>query len=192
MISSTIRTSAGIRNATWSQDLSFSNIQNMNDLAFNQSLAMVTSGTNFDSFSGIHSIYKYPMNLYSSYIIAETKATLSSVLALVDRSLITTGIDILKYITGISKGLESLCTRQNGTSQYSWNATIVEGMPTDTSSLEQWLSYKGTPGLNRGRQQFSRYLKEVNDFVTNDVELSAAIEVPDTIPLPYVEGMPLV
>jgi hypothetical protein len=189
-ISSTIQTSAGFRNATWSQDLSFSNIQNMTELAFNQSLAMVTSGTNFDSRSGIHSTYKYPLNLYSSYIIAETKATLSSVLALVDRSLITTGINILSYLTGTEKGPHNLRTRQSGTSQYSWNATIVEGMPTDTSSLEQWFSYKGSPGLNRGRHQFSRYLKEVNDFVTDDVKLSAPIEVPDTVPLPYVEGMP--
>jgi hypothetical protein len=190
-ISSTIRTSAGIRNATWSQNLSFSNIQNMTDLAFNQSMAMLTKGSNSDSFSGIETTYQYPLNLYSSYIIAETKATLSSVLALVDRSLITAGINILSYLAGTRKGPENLRTRQSAVSQYSWNATIVEGIPTDTSLLEQWFTYKGFPSLKRGGvQQFGRYLKEVDDFVTEDSESWATIEVPNTVPLPYVDGMP--
>ncbi|EPE31591.1 hypothetical protein GLAREA_12347 [Glarea lozoyensis ATCC 20868] len=190
-ISSTIRTSSGLRNATWSQNLSFSNIQNMTDLAFNQSLAMVTTGTNYDSISGIQTTYKYPLNLYSSYIIAETKATLSSVLALVDRSLITTGVNILLYLTGTRTGPESLRTRQSAISQYSWNATIVEGMLTDTSSLEQWFSYAGHSGLKAGGvEQFGRYLKESDDFTTEDNECWSVIEVPGTIPLPPVDGMP--
>ncbi|PVH73570.1 hypothetical protein DL98DRAFT_350273, partial [Cadophora sp. DSE1049] len=80
-ISSTIHTSFGSKVATWSQYLSFTNIQNMTDSAFNQSLSMLTTGSHTDSLSGIRTSYSYPLNLYSSYIIAPaSKITLSSVL----------------------------------------------------------------------------------------------------------------
>merc|ERR1711939_811307 len=51
-ISSTIHTSSGSKVATWTQSLSFINIQNMTDSAFNQSLSMLTTGSHTDSFSG--------------------------------------------------------------------------------------------------------------------------------------------
>ena len=103
-VSSTIITAAGSKEVTWSQSLSFQNIQNMTDSALNQSLSQISQGSYSDSFSGIETEYSYPINLYSSYIIAPSLATLSSVFALIDRSLITKGIDILSFLSGTSSG----------------------------------------------------------------------------------------
>lgn len=193
-ISSTIHTSSGSKVATWTQSLSFINIQNMTDSAFNQSLSMLTTGSHTDSFSGIRTGYSYPLNLYSSYIIAPaSKITLSSVLALIDRSLITKGINLLYYLSGIKLGSESLSTRQNAESKYYWNETIVEGTADDMGLLEQCFSYAGKSGLrSNGVREFSRHLKEVDDEVVFDDEAWKTMNVPATQPLPYVEGEPVV
>lgn len=165
----------------------------MTDLAFNQSLSMITTGSYSDSFSGIESKYSYPINLYSAYVIAPTSATLSSVFALIDRSLITKGVDILASLTGLTIGKESLTTRQFGESMYYWNETIVEGTASDTGITEQWSSYSGKSGLKKdGVKEFSRHLKEDNDAIVVDVEKWDTMVVPSTRPLPYVEGEPVV
>ncbi|KUJ19264.1 uncharacterized protein LY89DRAFT_706092 [Mollisia scopiformis] len=192
-ISSTIRTSTGSKQVSWKQNLSFSNIQNMTDLAYNQSLSMLSTGSYSDSFSGTESTYSYPINLYSAYVIAPTTATLSSVFTLIDRSLITKGIDILSSLTGLTLGSESLATRQFGESMYYWNETIVEGTAADTGVTEQWFSYSGHPGLGEdGVRDFSRHLKEVDDAIVTDDERWETMVVPNTKPLPYVEGEPVV
>ncbi|KAF8861409.1 hypothetical protein BDZ45DRAFT_268102 [Acephala macrosclerotiorum] len=192
-ITSTIHTSAGPKLASWIQNLSFSNIQNMTNLAYNQSLSMLTTGSYSSSISPIKTTYSYPLNLYSFYVIAPTTTTLSSVFALIDRSLITKGIDLLSSLTGLNIGRESLATRQFGESQYSWNETIVEGTAADTGVTEQWFSYEGTPGLTaNGAREYSRHLKEVDDVIVLDDEKWATIAVPSTKPLPYVEGEPAV
>ncbi|KAH9219736.1 peptide N-acetyl-beta-D-glucosaminyl asparaginase amidase A-domain-containing protein [Leptodontidium sp. 2 PMI_412] len=193
-IISTICTSSGSKVATWSQSLSFTNIQNMTDSAFNQSLSMLTTGTHTDSFSGVKSSYAYPLNLYSSYIIApSSKVTLSSVLALIDRSLITKGINLLSHLTGLKIGSESLSTRQSARSKYYWNATIVEGTTDDTGVLEQWFSYAGKSAMKKnGVGEFSRHLKEVDDRIVFDDEAWRTMSVPATQPLPYVDGEPVV
>jgi len=98
---------------------------------------------------------------------------------------------MLSYLTGTNKSPKTLRTLQSAISQYSWNATIVEGMPTDTSRLEQWFSYEGSPSLpERGVHEYGRSLKEVDDFITKDHETWAAIDVPEIASLPYVDGMP--
>lgn len=166
----------------------------MTDSAFNQSLSMLTTGSHTDSFSGIRTGYSYPLNLYSSYIIAPaSKITLSSVLALIDRSLITKGINLLYYLSGIKLGSESLSTRQNAESKYYWNETIVEGTADDMGLLEQCFSYAGKSGLrSNGVREFSRHLKEVDDEVVFDDEAWKTMNVPATQPLLYVEGEPVV
>lgn len=170
--------------------MSFQNTQNMTASAFNQSLSMLTQGSNSDS-TGHTTTYFYPINLYSAYVIAPSLATLSSVFTLIDRSLITKGIDIISYLTGINLG-QSLQTRQLGISMYYWNETIVEGTAADVGVTEQWLSSSGIPGSGNGPKDFSWHLKEVNDSMVLDEKAWKTAEVPNTVPLPYMEGEPLV
>jgi hypothetical protein len=193
-ISSTIRTSSGSKNVSWTQDLSFSNIQNMTSLAYNQSLAMLSTGS-CTSSSGIKTTYSYPLNLYSAYVIAETSSTLSSVLALIDRSLSISGLRTLSsYFTGVLVDKENLATRQVGENRYYWNETIVEGTDADVGVMEQWYSYAGNSGLKgiAGVREYSRHVKEVNGVFLFDDEAWSTMIVPSTEPLPYVEGEPAV
>lgn len=161
----------------------------MTSEAFNQSLAMVTTGSFSNSFSKVTTNYEYPINLFSAYIIAPSLATLSSVYTLIDRSLASSGVNTLPYLTGTSLGSETLATRQNASSMYSWNETIVESTSTDTGVMEQWFSFAGKPGnVRSGVTEFSRRLKEVNDLMTVDEEAWTTIVVPKTVALPQVEG----
>ncbi|KAI0843556.1 hypothetical protein F5Y06DRAFT_255253 [Hypoxylon sp. FL0890] len=194
-ISSTIISGNTTREVAWSQNLSFSNIQNMTDLAFNQSLSMVTSGSQSDSASGIISHYTYPLNLFSAYDVVSSGATTNpgSVLCLVDRSKLTDGISTISILTGTSVGSESLTTRQNVTSNYHWNRTIVEGTEgLDTMDGEVWLSYSGSGASNNGVVAYHRYAKEKNDSVLVDEQGWGQIPVPDTTSLPPVDGEPII
>jgi hypothetical protein len=168
----------------------------MTNLAYNQSLSMLTSGSHTSS-AGLKTSYSYPLNLYSFYIIASTSSTLSSVLALIDRSYLLHGVRTLSsYLSGLVVGMEALSTRQDGSNFYAWNATIVEpvsGAAADTGALSQWLSYSGQSGLKEGGvREYGRYLKEVDDEIVSDVQGWKTIEVSETRALPYVEGEPLV
>ncbi|KAH9896209.1 hypothetical protein F4778DRAFT_772133 [Xylariomycetidae sp. FL2044] len=194
-VSSTIRSGDGgpPRHVSWVQELSYSNIQNMSDLAFNQSLALVSSGRYAGSFSDVVSRYTYPLNLYSDYDVESEGATTSpgAVFCMVDRSKVTEGIPTLPFLTGISTGPETFRTRQNVTSDYKWNETIVEGSEgRDTMDGAVWLSYSGTPGRTAGVVQYHRYAREKNDTVIEDQTGWSVIDVPSTMPLPYLEGVP--
>jgi hypothetical protein len=166
----------------------------MTSLAYNQSLAMVSSGS-FVSSSGPKTTYSYPLNLYSAYIISEDPSALSSVLALIDRSLILSGLRTLSsFFSGIITGKETLTTRQVGESMYYWNETIVEGTTADTGMMEQWFSYAGKSGVTgtAGVEEYSRHTKEVNDVFVFDNQAWSTMKVPNTDPLRYVEGEPIV
>ncbi|KAI0128313.1 peptide N-acetyl-beta-D-glucosaminyl asparaginase amidase A-domain-containing protein [Xylariales sp. AK1849] len=192
-ISSTIRTANGSKVVTWEQDLSFSNVQNMTDRAYNQSLSMVTSGSYSGSAWGIKSHYRYPMNLFSAYDVAATGAVTSpgSVFCMVDRSKLTDGITLLPFMSGMVLGTEKLATRQNVTSRYYWNETIVEGIEDkDTCDGETWYSFLGAPGSASGVSEYSRYLREIDDTTVDDEESWSTITVPDTVALPVLEGEP--
>ncbi|KAI8630820.1 peptide N-acetyl-beta-D-glucosaminyl asparaginase amidase A-domain-containing protein [Xylariaceae sp. FL1651] len=193
LISSTITTGGQNRQVSWAQNVSYSNIQNMTDLAFNQSLAMVSSGSYYSSVSGIISRYSYPMNLFSAYEVQSEGATTNpgSVLCLVDRSKITDGISILSFLTGTSTGLQSLRTRQNVTSDYHWNSTIVEGTASlDTMDGEMWFSSSGSPGSKSGVVEYHHHAKEKNDALLVDERGWSMVPVPSTQPLPVIEGEP--
>ena len=165
----------------------------MTSEAFNQSLAMVSSGSFSNSFSKVTNHYKYPINLFSAYVIATSLATLSSVYTLIDRSLISTGLDPIPYLTGTSTGPEDLATRQNASSMYYWNETIVEGTNADTGTTDQWFSFAGSPGnMKSGVKEFSRTLKEIDDYLTVDIEDWRIMPVPETVALPSVPGEPVV
>ncbi|KAI1189295.1 peptide N-acetyl-beta-D-glucosaminyl asparaginase amidase A-domain-containing protein [Nemania serpens] len=192
-ISSKITSGGRSRQVSWSQTVSYSNIQNMTDFAFNQSLKMISSGSHSSSASDIVSSYRYPMNLFSAYKVQSEGATTNpgSVLCLVDRSKFTDGISILPFLTGTSTGPETLKTRQNVTSSYHWNSTIVEGTAgLDTMNGETWFSSSGAPGSKQGVRRYHHYAKEKNDALVVNQEGWGAIPVPSTEPLPIVEGEP--
>ncbi|KAI0407020.1 peptide N-acetyl-beta-D-glucosaminyl asparaginase amidase A-domain-containing protein [Xylaria palmicola] len=180
-ISSKVTSGGQSRLVSWSQNVSFSNIQNMTDFAFNYSA------------SGIVSSYTYPMNLFSAYKVQSEGATSKpgSVLCLVDRSKLTDGISILPFLTGTSTGLETLKTRQNVTSNYHWNSTIVEGTAgLDTMDGEVWFSSSNSLGSKRGVREYHHYAKERDDALIVDRKGWGTITVPTTEPLPPVEGEP--
>ncbi|KAI1206211.1 uncharacterized protein F4807DRAFT_241274 [Annulohypoxylon truncatum] len=188
-ISSTVKKGVSTRDVAWTQSLSFSNIQNMTDLAFNQSLAMVTSGSYSDSTSDVISRYTYPLNLFSAYDVASSGATTNpgSVFCMIDRSKLADSVSVLSLLTGTSIGSESLHTRQNVTSNYHWNRTIVEGTEgLDTMDGEVWLSYSGIAAGEDGVVAYHRYAKEKNDSLLVDEQGWGPIQVPSTMPLPFV------
>ncbi|ROW07312.1 hypothetical protein VMCG_03761 [Cytospora schulzeri] len=192
-ISSTIIASNGTKSVvSWNQGLFFSNIQNMTNPAYNQSLTMVSSGNYSASFSDDSlSTYSYPLNLYSAYVIAETDEELSSVFCMIDRSLLSNATSALPALTGTSLGSESLATRQNVTSFYAWNETIVEGIEVlDTCDGGTWFSYSGIPGSKEGVSEFSQYMRQKDDTIVIDEEAWATMAVPITDPLPDVDGEP--
>lgn len=176
----------GTRAVSWTQELSFSSVLNTSNAAWDASLVMQSAGSYSGSFSGGQtSRYSYPLNLYYSYYIADTDAELSSVSAAIDRSLLASGVPALPYLTGTSLGAGDLATKQNVTSRYYWNETIVAGLEDlDSSDGETWYSSSGVPGGEFGVAAYSRYLVEKDDAVTVDKEAWATIDVPVTEPLP--------
>lgn len=167
-ISSSIGTTNGTKTVTWMQDLSFYNILNTSNGAWDALLDMDSSGNFSGSLASADqaSQYSYPLNLYYSYNIAETEAELSSVFAMIDRSLLASGLPTLPYLTGTSLGTEDVATRQNITSSYYWNQTIVGGIESlDSSDGETWYSASSSPGSESGVAQYSRHLIERDDLL---------------------------
>lgn len=188
-ISSSITTTNETKVVSWTQNLSFSNVLNMSNGALDASLTMQSFGNYSGSVSkGQASEYSYPLNLYYSYYLAADDSELSSVYAMIDRSLSTSGIPALPYLTGTSLGTEELATRQNVTSSYYWNETIVGGIEhLDTSDGGTWYSSSSTPGSNSGVAEFSRYVVEKDDAIAADHKGWETIDVPATESLPSFE-----
>lgn len=188
-ISSSVVTANGTQAVTWTQDLYFSNVLNISNDSWNATLAMESSGSHSgSSFGDQTSRYSYPLNLYYSYYIAETYAELSSVFSEIDRSLLTSGVPALPYLTGTSLGVQDVETRQNVSSNYYWNETIVGGIEKLDNSLgETWFSSRSAPGGEYGVTEYSRYLKEGDDAVETDEEAWSTIAVPSTVPLPIFQ-----
>lgn len=185
-ITSSISTANGSEAISWTQDLDFFSIQNVTNESLDSDLVMTSSGRYSSSVSGTEvSNYSFPLNLYSSYYLAETDDELSSVFSTIDRSLLTTGIATLPFLSGISIGTDQVATRQNVTSNYYWNATIVGGIEElDTCDGEMWYSSASSPGKEVGVAEYSRYLREKDDVMESDTEAWAEIAVPPTQPLP--------
>ncbi|KAI1821716.1 peptide N-acetyl-beta-D-glucosaminyl asparaginase amidase A-domain-containing protein [Xylaria intraflava] len=192
-VSATITSGGQSRLVSWNQDVAYSNIQNMTDFAFNQSLAMISSGRHSNSASDIVSRYSYPMNLFSAYDVQPVGSTTNpgSVLCLVDRSKLTDGSSILSFLSGTSIGTNVVETRQNVTSNYHWNSTIIEGTAgLDTMDGEVWFSSSSSPGSKKGVRGYHRYAREKDDVIMADTTGWETIPIPSTEPLPVVEGEP--
>ncbi|KAK9422922.1 putative Peptide N-acetyl-beta-D-glucosaminyl asparaginase amidase A-domain-containing protein [Seiridium unicorne] len=192
-ISSTLETTYGNVTVSWDQNISFLSIQNLTNEALNQSTSMITQGNYSGSVSNIVSNYQYPLNLYSSYDVSADGAVTNpgSVFCMVDRSLLADGILLLPFMSGLIVGEEIHATRQNVTSMYYWNDTIVEGTgDNNTCDGAAWLSFSGAPGTEAGVTEFAQYLQERDDAWVDNKSGWNTIAVPSTEPLPYVEGKP--
>lgn len=191
-VSSTVTEGNQSKSVRWTQELSFSNIMNYTKGGWDMVLAMNSSGSSatMSSFADNRSTsYSYPMSLYYSYVLAETNADLSSVYSLIDRSLWREGPDALPYLSGVALGPSSVQTRQNVTSKYYWNETIVGGIESvDTCRGQTWFSSSASPGSESGVAAYSRYLLEEDDALVADEEAWATMPVPATQPLPSVNG----
>ncbi|ETS76626.1 hypothetical protein PFICI_12013 [Pestalotiopsis fici W106-1] len=186
-ISSTIETADGNKTVSWNQHLSFNSIQKLTNAALNQSTSMVTQGTYSGSASAEVSTFQYPLNLYSSYDLADSNPVTSpgSVYCLVDRSLISDGVALLPLMSGMIAGPESLAVRQNVTSMYYWNNTIVEATgDNNTCSGASWLSFVGNSTSDNGVDAFGQQLQELDDAWVNQQQAWGTIPVPTTGPLP--------
>lgn len=188
-IRSTIETTEGNRTVSWEQHIFFSSIQNLTNQALNQSTEMVTEGNYSSSAMEKPSNYQYPLNLYSSYdISADGPVTHPGfVFCVVDRSLLRDGSTLLSLGSGLVIGSEIFAVRQNVTSRYYWNDTIVEGTgDNNTCDGAAWLSYTGDPGSEVGVHEFSQYLQELDDSWVERTQDWSTMPVPVTEPLPDV------
>lgn len=179
---------------SWEQHIRLSSVQNLTNEALNQSTTMLTSGSHasagaWGGSSGAAFSYQYPLNVFSSYDVSADGATTHPgfVFCMADRGLLTDGLPLLPFASGLAAGEEHLATRQNVTSAYYWNDTIVEGTgDNNTCEGQAWFSYSGTPGSASGVSAYSRYLQEVDDEMVADHEGWYNIDVPATETLPYV------
>lgn len=186
-ISSTVETADGNKTVSWNQHLSFNSIQKLTNAALNQSTSMVTLGTYSGSTSDEVSTLKYPLELFSSYDLADSNPVTSPgfVYCLADRSLITDGVALLPLMSGLIAGPESLTVRQNVTSMYYWNDTIVEATgDNNTCTGASWLSFVGNSTSDSGVEAFGQQLQEMDDAWVNQQEAWGTIAVPSTGPLP--------
>lgn len=193
-ISSTVTDEANqTRSVSWTQNLTFSNVMNYTNGGWNMTLAVTSSGSSTSSFADDIATYSYPMNLYYAYDLAETDADLSSVYSLIDRSVLRNGTSALPYLSGITLGTSVVQTRQNVTSNYYWNETIVGGVENlDTCDGETWFSSLGRPGnSDSGVAAYSRYLRESEDVLVADQKAWATLSIPATQPLPSIDGGPI-
>ncbi len=193
---STITTSSGSRNMTWSQSLSYSNVQNFTAEGYNETLSQLTTGISIFSpvpeyLAPITNTFSYPISFYQAYAVPkDAKSTNSTLIAELDRSLLSTTIPILLYLTSLSTyhTPEILATRQNGSCIYFWNNTYYEfagaidpAMRT-IGATEQWFSSVG-PVAGGIVEAYGRHVKAVDGYkpaLTLDETFGNTITVPET------------
>jgi len=155
--SATITTSSGSRTLSWSQSLSHTNIQNFTPSGYNETLYQLRAGTStFSPASAYHApitnTFSYPIGFYQANIIPEDATTTNSTLvADLDRSLLSSSTPILQYLTSPAAFTvpEVLATRQNESCIYFWNNTYyefagaIDPAKGTIGETEQWFSYLG-------------------------------------------------
>lgn len=206
--SNTITTSSGTRLLTWSQDLSYTNIQNNTASGNNETLWQSTNGTtqfSSSSFQGLGtndtaiSSFEYPISFFQAYnIAADPTVANSTLVAILDRSKITRGDTVLSQltypiqVTAVTAAETPLLqTRQNGSSFYLWNNTYYEDAGAidpavgTTGGTDQWFSWAGFAGSADGREfgEYGRFVSAVDGYepvLVSDLEGDSLIDVPET------------
>ena len=167
---------------------------NNTNLALNTTFAqLTTSHASFypsspSSSDLISNTEQFPIAGSIQYVVPVNQETTNSTLiSSIDRSLLTTTIPILPYLTSPSSfstnDYESLETRQNGSCVYYWNNTYyefagaIDPSKGSVGATEQWFSYDAE-GVAYGR-----FLEAVDGYVprlVKDDESGASIVVPET------------
>ncbi|RDW92303.1 hypothetical protein BP5796_01697 [Coleophoma crateriformis] len=194
---STITTSSGSRALTWSQELSYLNIQNFTSLGHNETLTQLTSGTSqfsprTSNTSILTNTYSYPITFYQAVTTpADATEANSTLFAILDRSLLSSTTPILAYLTTptIYTTPAVLATRQNGSCMYYWNDTYYEFAgaidPAEGTlgMTEQWFSFEG-PGTDGSEVEYGRHVKAIDGYepaLIEDEISATTIAVPDTV-----------
>lgn len=199
--SNTITTSSGTRNLTWSQNLSYTNIQNFTAAGRNETLFQSTNGSTTFSPSPAYATnqtvsasFEYPISFAQDYIVpADPTAANSTLIAILDRSKITRGDTVLSHLTYPDLTTEDpvLQTRQNGSCFYLWNDTYYQSAGAIDPALgtigatDQWFSWAGFVATALGRQfnEYGRYVSAVDGYepvLEVDTVSDALIDVPNT------------
>lgn len=199
--SNTITTSSGTRLLTWSQDLSYINIQNFTAAGRNETLWQSTNGSTAFSPSIAYATnqtmsasFEYPISFAQDYIVPlDATATNSTLIATLDRSKVTKGDGVLSHLTYPSFTTEApvLKTRQNGSCFYLWNDTYYQSAGAIDPAIgtfgatDQWFSWGGFVGTAQGRQfdEYGRYVSAVDGYepvLKIDEVSDGLINVPDT------------
>ncbi|TVY30809.1 Peptide-N4-(N-acetyl-beta-glucosaminyl)asparagine amidase A [Lachnellula hyalina] len=188
---STITTSSGPHTLSWSQSLSYSSINSYTANGSNKTISALTTGTSSFSPSSkysppIKSTLSYPITFRTSSTTPVDATTANStIVASLDRSLLSNSVPILSYLTApaIFEIPHVLATRQIGSSVYYWNDTYYEfagaidpAMGT-SGSTEQWYSAVSKVGV------YGRHVKAVDGYepvLVVDEEFPTTLAVPDT------------
>lgn len=172
----------------------------MTALGYNETLYQLTSGTS--SFSPVSShastekglitnTYNYPISFSQQYIVPSNPTLVNSTLiALLDRSKLTSTTPILSYLTkpSIFATPSLLATRQNGNCTYFWNNTYYEFAGAIDPALgtigetEQWFGFEG-PLESGEKEAYGRHVKAVDGYVpvlVEDEVFEHTIRVPET------------
>ncbi|TVY12620.1 Peptide-N4-(N-acetyl-beta-glucosaminyl)asparagine amidase A [Lachnellula arida] len=181
----------GPQNLSWSQSLSYSSINNYTAEGSNKTISALTTGTSYFSPSSkysspINNTFSYPITFRTSSTTPVDATTANStIVASLDRSLLSNAVPILSYLTSpsIFGTPQVLATRQTGSSVYYWNDTYYEfagaidpAMGT-SGSTEQWYSAVSKVGV------YGRHVKAIDGYepvLVVDEEFPSAIAVPDT------------
>lgn len=196
---STITTSTGSRQLTWSQNLRYLNIQNFTAKGYNETLYQLTSGLSTfsgsdDDASAITNSFSYPLSFAQDYVIpADPTAVNSTLVAELDRSKISSVVSILSYLTSPkSFGVPAIsATRQNGSCLYFWNNTYyqfaggIDPAEGTIGATEQWFSFLG-PLTSGEIDAYGRHVTAVDGYepvLVLDETFEKEISVPETINL---------
>lgn len=142
--------------------------------------------------SEITNTYSYPITFYQAVTTPDDATVANSTLfAILDRSLISSTISILSYLTKptIYATPAVLATRQNGSCMYYWNNTYYEFAgaidPANGTlgSTEQWFSFEG-PATDASEVEYGRHVKAIDGYepaLIEDEISETTIAVPNTV-----------
>ena len=182
-VSATITTSDGTVSPSWSQDLSYSNTNELTDFGFTQFTQQSTKGDDLAPLSPYARRISYPLTVNSTFV---QDATSLSINGEIDRGgdIFVTGVPV--FPTGLQSFDSSqyqgsqLSTTQKGTASYlrspAQNASAGDTSQDLTFSGVQVTFGEGFPTIGESEELYSRSVEAVNGTVTRDTETEAAFD----------------
>lgn len=188
-ISSTVRTSQGIKQANWQQSLSFANYGNLTDAGNVQINQQNTDGTSRSS-EGYGLRFSYPLWAYTSYSTFKDNYTIAASInrgkqmQAMGKSVFPTGLESFASVKGLETQMSSyqgadLSTTQNGSATYIANSTSATAFSFGTTAQDMLFSgleiihfdnATTLPAITGSKELFHRYAMAVNGTVVEDEE----------------------